>query len=167
MISNSTRVLLTGFFCLCSVSWAHALSDDAYCSPITLKGSSKDRKVSYVDAGEKGLSAGDMRIGSRSLLDETGTIVGKMRWIATVMEPGEEGAAGITTATRYFELPKGTVFAISLQRIDNPFANAGAPSIGRANAAITGGTGAYEEATGYIAFTPGEEPTYEFDMQCG
>ncbi len=167
MISISSRVLLAALFSLLSTPWAHALSDDVYCSPITLKGSSKDRKVSYVDAGEKGLSAGDMRIGSRSLLDETGTIIGKMRWIATFMEPAEDGAAGISTATRYFELPKGTVFAIGLHRIDHPFADAGVPSIGPANAAITGGTGAYEDATGYISFTPGEEPSYEFDMQCG
>lgn len=121
-----------------------------------------DREATYVDNGDDGLSTGDQRIGSRGLVDENGETVGRMRWVTTVLVPGDEPAE---SSQRVAEFASGRIFATAANSPTRPFEDASTMAI-TAESAIVGGTGVFSHAHGVIVFDQSDNSKFTFDMAC-
>lgn len=73
--------------------------DTDQCRPVTLTSDDAGREIRHIDVHGDGASHGDMRIGTRRLLDEAGNEVGHRRWIGIALNapPGEEERSEILT----------------------------------------------------------------------
>lgn len=123
------------------------------CAPFTVVGTSDGRQIEIVDQGTTGISPGDLRVGNGPLFDADGDAAGEIHWIATVVQPHEDGSSRLIS-DGVFRLPTGDVLYRQL-----PEATFRDPDITPLSSApveatrlITGGTGVFAGASGDIAW---------------
>ncbi|MEM7443547.1 MAG: hypothetical protein AAF414_09495 [Pseudomonadota bacterium] len=168
---NPHRKLLSGIAFGLSASLslpAFAQNGDA-CQPFTVVSDGSDRTVDYIDNGAPGPSAGDQRIGYRSLADQDGNPVGHYRWIGTVLnQPGDDGTVGESVYEYIMALGDGHIGYHRLVQTDSPAQDTSGVAWDTTQSAIvTGGTGAYAFAHGTVTISRDDMVvTMEFDIAC-
>lgn len=155
-------------FCFTSAAPVSAQSE-ATCQPFTLVSDGSDRRVEFVDVAADGPGPGDRRIGYRSLMDKSGSVVGHYRWIATVLDqPNENGGPGESIYDYFLVLDAGHIGLERLVSTSNPAQDTTQVAWGATQSAIiVGGTDVYASATGTAMFSrEGNEVTIEVDISC-
>jgi hypothetical protein len=132
------------------------------CGSFTLTGGTKVVKV--VDNPPKDESPGDTRTGSRELLDANGKKVGDVYFVATLTATADEDSGNVFGAQYFAAFPNGTVISHSLYEL--PDAQDTSQKASDAILVVSGGTRAFENATGKITIEAGNPPTYVFDLKC-
>ncbi|MEM9221833.1 MAG: hypothetical protein AAGB11_05470 [Pseudomonadota bacterium] len=134
----------------------------ADCDDFVLTSDGQERSL-LSDVGEAP-AVGDRLFGHRAVLLD-GQRVGSNRFISTAMEaPGDGGTQHLTGA---FLLDDGTIHYEGFWNRSLPATDVSAPGGDGYTAAITGGTGRYNEATGTITnHIDGLNSRYSFDIDC-
>ncbi|MEM8589708.1 MAG: hypothetical protein AAGG65_16735 [Pseudomonadota bacterium] len=135
------------------------------CTPFTVMVASEGRQIEIVDHGAEGVSPGDQRIGVARLMTEDGDDVGEIHWVATVVQPHEDGSSRLIS-DGVLRLPTGDVMYRML-----PEATFRDPDVTPLSAApveatrlITGGTGVFAGATGDLAWERQDNDDLTFTM---
>ena len=146
-------------------------SDARSCGAFEVHSTGENRKVSYVDNGLDGDSAGDQRIGYRTIRDKDGKEIGAMRWIVTVLEtaPGGEGK-GTGLIRQHFLLPEGEMVVERVYGAGATFSDTEKVTVKGGDLAVVGGTGTFKGAGGIMHKVRdpdgGLGMTYKFDVAC-
>ena len=124
------------------------------CAPFTLVTLDENRQVDFIDHGAEGVGPGDQRIGINQLLSEDGDVVGEIHWVATVVQPHDDGSTRLISDGS-MRLPTGNILFRML-----PAATDREPHLVPHRAAsveathmIMGGTGVFAGATGDFSWT--------------
>ncbi len=139
------------------------------CQPMTLTSDNTGRSVDYVDVAADGVNKGDVRIGTRRLLDEGGQVVGYRRWVTVALDdPADPDGKSEAFSSLVLNLPDGQLHVQTLadtsRSIDDTQASLLTPED---TGVVLGGTGAYEFARGsYTSFRDGEQRTYKLNIRC-
>lgn len=159
------KLATTGFFAVSTWALTAVAEEHPPCETFTLQ--SVQVENTAIDTGAQGESLGDERIGSRELADSDGNVVGKLRWVDTLVgvDEGSEGA-DFSLAASVYSLPGGNLYGQVLLE----FTSANDPDEDPRSmmVAIVGGTGAYVRSEGQVevSFEPGGANTYEFQLYC-
>lgn len=139
------------------------------CEPFVVVAPSDGRQIEFLDHGLEGASPGDVRVGGGPLVSESGDLVGEISWIATVVQPGEDG--GIRQVSDgALMLPTGEILYKQLP--GRSHRDPGMTPLSSAPAAasriITGGSGVFAGGSGTIAWTRDENDhlTMSVDVTC-
>ncbi len=139
------------------------------CKPMTLTSDNTGRSVDYIDVKDDGTGRGDMRIGTRRLLDEDGQVVGYRRWIAIALDnPPDASSKSEVFASLVLNLDNGQLHLQTLADTSRGIHET-EPSLLKPEdtGVVIGGTGAYEFARGsYQSFRDGEQRTYKLNIKC-
>ncbi len=150
-------------FYLVSIGASFGLEDTGpKCGSFVLVGAEKQAAV--IDNPPAGKSIGDVRAGSRALVDESGNPIGKVHYVATLTAPGSAGHGDVLASQYFVTLPGGWVASASLYELVD--AADTSQKAGSATLVVTGGSGPYAGATGTISIEPGEAPRYVFELNC-
>jgi hypothetical protein len=123
--------------------------------------------MTFVDLGAEGKSPGDQRVIRNTLADQDGNEVGAIHIISTFLSgEGPEGE-DLLLANGVVELTTGTLSVATLLTV--PAADQ-SPGPGKPNhSSVTGGTGAFANATGVMITTTRDDGRRElsFELTCG
>lgn len=144
---------------LCLAAPMNAHSADLSCGAFDLVGANKTTDI--VDAAPDGDSPGDTRIGMRELVDETGSPIGALHFVSTLIRLGESDDHHFSGDFQIV-LPDGFLIGSTIYQRPN-VVNQDTPPL---TVVLTGGTGAYRDASGILEIGAGETPTYSFDLTC-
>ena len=140
-----------------------------HCNPMTLTSDDTGRSVDYIDTATDGVSKGDMRIGTRRLLDESGEVVGYRRWLSIALDgPAGDGERSEVFSSLVISLSDGQIHLQTLadtsRKIDETQQSLLTP---QDTGVVIGGTGEYAFARGsYTSHRDGEKRTYKLDIRC-
>lgn len=148
---------------------AFALASPAFadCESFEAISDGSQRNVEFVDHGAKGATVGDQRIGFRQVKISGGDMTGEHMWINTVVKLDEDGNPSRTIEDHVLRFDVGSIFYSVSNALVSPASDTGKPSVGDHFGAVTGGTGAYDSATGSVGIAfDGTAITYSFDIDC-
>lgn len=132
------------------------------CDSFSMTGGEKTIRV--FDRDPVGTSIGDLRIGSRELLDAAGKAVGTVYFKSTVATAGGDSGADVLTSEYFVSFADGWIATQSLYEL--PDAQDTSQRAADAVLVVTGGTGTFAGVAGSVTIQSGEPPTYEFDLSC-
>jgi hypothetical protein len=133
------------------------------CAAFTLTGGEK--VISVIDQPPEGPSPGDMRVGSRQLVDDKGSRIGEVHFRSTMTALAAGGRGDILASEYFISFPAGWIASQSLYEL--PDATDTSQRAGSATLVVSGGTGAFANAKGTVMIEAGDPPTYVFDLSCG
>lgn len=132
------------------------------CGSFTLAGGEKI--INVIDNPPEGASPGDVRAGSRQLVDDDGAVVADVHFVAT-QTAIPTATRGSVLASQYFvKFSNGWVASQSVYELAD--AADTSQRAGNAILVVTGGTGAFANASGSIEVEAGDPPTYVFELSC-
>jgi hypothetical protein len=135
---------------------------DQRCGSFSLTGGEK--VINVVDNPPEGPSPGDVRAGSRQLLDDTGQRVADVHYSATLTAL-PTAVTGSVLASQYFvRFEEGWIASSSVYELAD--ATDTSQRAGDAVLIVAGGTGPFVNARGSIVIEAGDPPTYVFDLEC-
>jgi hypothetical protein len=146
---------------------AHAQMTDA-CASFTVS-AGDERSVEYLDQGDEGPSPGDLRIGRRALVDESGNTVGYHRWVLINLDaPPGSGERSEYYGNHVLNLDdEGQIYYQVLAEVVGPPENTEQASTGDYTGVVVGGTGAYSFARGTVARSfDGVKGTFAVEIRC-
>lgn len=160
-------MLKSGFLSIVAVMLGGTIAHALECEPFSVKTGDK-RVVEYVDNGTEGLSAGDLRLGYRNLVDEEGSEVGSIRWVATVVIQPTPDSPTEMFVEYIFDLNDGHINFHHLLQNSGPPTDTSAPSFMTAQpAVVAGGTGHFKGADGSVFITREENAVrYNIEIEC-
>ena len=121
------------------------------CKRFTLTSTGENRAVAFHDAGEPGVSIGDVRVGARQLIDETGEPAGTYRWYITPIDPlAPPGSSPVSLYRGYFLLPDGMIMTEGVYEPASAVEKTTSVSVTDGERAVVAGTGAYRTLRGYM-----------------
>lgn len=147
---------------LAFVASADAASQKPVCGAFSLMGGEK--VINVVDNPPKGPSPGDVRAGSRQLVDETGGEVGTVYFVATQTATPTADRGSVLASQYFARFENGSISSSSVYELAD--AADTSQRAGNAVLVVFGGTGAFENAKGQIVIEAGDPPTYVFDLGC-
>lgn len=103
--------------------------------------------VEYIDHGEPGLTTGDRRVGRYFLNDDQGVRIGTMDYITTVLVPTSTGHHPLHAIGHHL-FDNGQITHSLIYDLTDPTSEADVAE--QAVFTVTGGTGAFEHASGVI-----------------
>jgi hypothetical protein len=158
-----TRITAAGLACAFAVAAsATGFAADTKCGSFSLRGGEK--VIDVVDNPPRGPSPGDVRAGNRQLIDDGGDGVAVVHFSATLTAL-PTATSGSTFASQYFvKFADGWIATSSVYELAD--AKDTSQRAGDAVLLVSGGTGAFENATGTIEIEAGDPPTYVFDLTC-
>ena len=133
------------------------------CGTITLAGGEKI--INVIDNSPEGPSPGDVRAGSRQLVDASGEPVGEVHFVATQTATPANGRGSVLASQYFVKFSNGWVASSSVYEL--PDAGDTSQHAGNAILVVSGGTGAFENASGTIVIEAGDPPTYVLNLTCG
>lgn len=143
---------------------SNAQSSEIMCENMSFASPTTTRSVQFLDldgSGNDHRTTGDQHIGSRLLLDQNDDEVGIFRWVSHSLGPNA------TISTSVFEFSSGQLFATTLYDSGTTPNVETYGVVGRLEGAITGGTGAFLNATGrYELDTKSEDHRYIIEVHC-
>ena len=159
-------VLSTAFLGLDTVA-VHSQTSAA-CTPPTIMSDGSQRTVEYLDFGDDGPGAGDVRIGRRALVDEAGNSVGYHRWVLMTLDaPAGSDDRAESYGIHVLNLDDGQIYYQFLSEAVRPPQNTGETSVGAYTGIVVGGTGAYSFARGTVDLSvDGLKSTHAFNIRC-
>jgi len=138
---------------------ANAQDASLACGSFDLVGG--DKATNILDNPPEGNSPGDVRIGYRELQDGDGNSVGEAYFVNTLLRLGEEDDHLFAGDIRIL-LPDGVVIGtLTFQR-----SNVIDQSTPALTVIVSGGSGAYEGASGTVEVGSGETPSFAFRLVC-
>lgn len=143
----------------------------AVCSPADMTSPGTGRVVSYYDAGAKGVSPGDARVGKRTLVDASGETVGEVRWHNTPISPSNEAEDVFFITKIYFLLSGGMIITESIIAPRATMTDVETVSTDNSKLVVLGGTGEFHSASGVVTQVVEAEGdpkriAYTFDLRC-
>lgn len=148
---------------LLSAAGAGAAPEGPACGSYALSGGEK--VINVVDNPPEGPSPGDVRAGSRQLVDDTGAEVGAVYFVATQTATPTAGRGSVLASQYFVWFENGTISSSSVYQLAD--AADTSQRAGNAILVVSGGTGAFENAEGQIVIEAGDPPTYVFNLTCG
>jgi hypothetical protein len=133
------------------------------CGAFTLTGG--DKVINVIDQPPEGPSVGDKRVGSRQLVDDSGSVVGEVHFKSTMTAVAADGRGDVLASEYFIRFPDGWLVTSSLYEL--PDATDTSQRAGNATLLVSGGTGAFENAGGVVTIEAGDPPTYVFGLNCG
>jgi len=121
---------------------------------IELREASATPKLTVIDAGDKGLSPGDLVVTTDGLLDRNGAAAGSMTQVCTLVTRGANLFVSTFDCTGTFDLAGGSL------TIQGTFV----PAVQRNTQAVTGGTGAFAKSRGEVV-SAAEADTFTIELQ--
>lgn len=122
--------------------------------------------MTFVDLGAEGKSPGDQRVIRNTLTDQDGNELGSIHIISTLLP--EDGANGEDhlLADAVVELANGTLSVVSLLTVPTADQSPGPDKPNQS--AVTGGTGAFANATGVMITSTRDDGRRElaFELTC-
>ena len=138
---------------------ANAQDASLACGSFDLVGG--DKATNIVDHPPEGNSPGDVRIGYRELQDGDGNSVGEIYFVNTLLRLGEQGDHLFAGDILFF-FPDGVVTGtVTFQRPN--VIDQSTPAL---TVIISGGSGAYERASGTVEVGSGDTPGFAFRLVC-
>lgn len=159
-------VLSTAFLGLDTAAPRSQTSGD--CKPPTIMSDGSQRAVQYLDFGEEGPGAGDVRIGRRAVIDEAGNSLGYHRWVLVQLDPAPgSGERSESYGIHVLNLEDGQIYYQFLSEAIRPPHDTGQTSVGAYTGIVVGGTGAYSFARGTVELSvDGLKSTHAFNIRC-
>jgi hypothetical protein len=138
-----TLVLGAGLVALpTTIAWAD-------CTPMELSAISGTWVMQFADLdGSGGPSRGDKRVGEVGLQDADGNAVGKVYWVATAHEVGDDGKPSEFRAEHVLVFQDGALFTSDMQEPAVGWESGDTVMAPHTQWQIVGGTGAYAGAQG-------------------
>lgn len=138
------------------------------CGTFSLTSTGEARVVKHVDASPEGTSAGDQRIGVRSLVDDNGDETARLRFIATNLDPEPEGDRRIGHLKTFVVFDDGVLIYEHVYERRGQFDDLSQSTTSSGNRYITAGLGKYAGASGIITVDKGEglSEVYNFEIDC-
>ena len=160
----TARISTTGFLILavCCIGPADAATQGPACGSFSLTGGEKVIKV--VDNPPKGPSPGDVRAGTRQLVDDNGAEVGTVNFVATQTATPTANRGSVLASQYFVNFQNGWISSTSVYELAD--AADTSQRAGNAVLVVSGGTGAFEDVGGRIIIEAGDPPTYVFDLAC-
>ena len=145
---------------------AHSQTTDA-CASFTVS-AADERSVEYLDEGNEGPGPGDLRVGRRALVDETGNTVGYHRWVLINLDaPPGSSERSEYYGTHVLNLDDGQIYYQVLAEVVGPPRNTEQASTGDYTGVVIGGTGAYSFARGTVERSfDGVKGTFAVEIRC-
>ena len=107
----------------------------------------KDAKLGINDNGQPGSSAGDVRTLALTMTTTSGTVVGTVDIVQTLVD---EGVVDRAVKTLVISLPKGTISGMGVTTFTDFSNPAARPNDRTEQLAMVGGTGKYRGASGFV-----------------
>lgn len=167
-LSNFSASSIFGAAAVLALSGS-AFAETDMCSDGVVYTTDAGRQVTFVDAAPDGVSIGDKRIGQKDILDADGEKVGVFRWVATVVQLGDEDSKPVYAVDKSYEFEDGILFGRSLDNVNAPVGDTSKVSIVSGHTNIHGGVGKYSGVSGTKHHERHSETgrfTYHFDVQC-
>jgi hypothetical protein len=145
---------------------AHSQMIDA-CASFTVS-AGDERSVEYLDEGDEGPSPGDLRIGRRALVDESGNTLGYHRWVLINLDaPPGAGERSEYYGNHVLNLDEGQIYYQVLAQVVGPPEKTEQASTGDYTGVVVGGTGAYSFARGTVERSfDGVKGTFTVEITC-
>ena len=129
-----------------------------------------DRIVTTFDAGTEGPSIGDVRVGSRALLDSDGNEVGRSRWIISPLGFDDDEVPIHYEVRAYHIYDDGVLAYVVPNTQPRTHLLQGSPTmIPDTEGIIVGGTGVFANARGTITISRTKEPIeleFKYSIAC-
>jgi len=139
-----------------------AAAAEQQCGSFSLAGG--DKVINVIDNPPEGASPGDVRAGSRQLVDEGGAVIADVHFVAT-QTATPTATRGSVLASQYFvKFSNGWIASNSVYELAD--AADKSQRAGNAILVVSGGTGAFANASGKIEIEAGDPPTYIFQLSC-
>lgn len=141
---------------------AGSFAADSQCGSFSLTGGGKVADV--IDNAPKGPSPGDVRAGTRQLIDNHGNKVANVHYAATLTAMATAKTGSVFASQYFVRFPNGWIASSSVYELAD--ATDTSQRAGNAVLIVSGGTGEFENARGKIVIEAGDPPTYVFDLSC-
>lgn len=139
-----------------------AEASDPECGALTLAGGEKI--INVIDNPPEGPSPGDVRAGSRQLVDASGDLVGEVHFVATQTATPANGRGSVLASQYFVKFSNGWIASSSVYEL--PDAGDTSQRAGDAILVVSGGTGTFENAGGTIVIEAGDPPAYVLNLTC-
>ena len=138
------------------------------CGEFSLASTGENRVVQHVDLPPEGDSAGDQRVGVRSLIDDNGDEVARLRFIVTNLDPRPDEERAIGHLNNFVVFDDGVLIYEHIYERRGEFSDLTQFTTSSGERYITAGLGAYAGASGIITVDKGEglSEVYNFSIDC-
>ena len=157
------NVAVTLVAVISSVAAVGSLAAEPKCGSFSLTGGEK--VINVVDNPPEGPSPGDVRAGNRQLLDAAGNRVADVQFSATLTALPTAGTGGVFASQYFVRFDEGWIASASVYELGDA-TDTSQRAGGNAVLVVSGGTGAFVNATGKIEIETGDPPTYVFELNC-
>jgi len=147
------------FFVSATVS---GIAAEPGCGSFSLTGGEK--VIGVVDNPPEGPSPGDIRAGNRQLLDEDGNRVADVHFTATLTALRTADTGSVFASVYFVRFGDGWISLDSVYELSD--ATDTSQRAADAILLVSGGTDAYDNATGKVRIIGGDPPIYVFDLNC-
>ena len=134
------------------------------CGSFVLTGG--DKTITAVDNLPEGRSPGDKRVGTRLLIDGNGAEVGEEVFVATTAATASADRNDLMATEFFFSFANGWLTGSALYELPNPDDPLHAQGVDL-TVVVTGGAGAFRNASGEVVLTAADPPVFTFELSCG